>query len=74
MRGDREGLLDSTKWANFIITDLGRQTLAKKPDRIDTAFIFDNADVKHQLLADKQIKTALNIVNPEKSSLTWNTI
>lgn len=35
----KAGLLDSPKRATFIITDLGRQTLAKKPDRIDAKFL-----------------------------------
>lgn len=35
----KAGLLDSPKRAIFIITDLGRQTLAKKPDRIDAKYL-----------------------------------
>lgn len=35
----KAGLLDSPKRATFIITDLGRQTLAKKPDRIDAKYL-----------------------------------
>lgn len=31
----KAGLLDSPKRAAFVITDLGRRTLAKNPDRID---------------------------------------
>ena len=35
----KAGLLDSPKRATFIITDLGRQTLSKKPDRIDAKYL-----------------------------------
>ena len=30
------------------------------------AFIFDNSDTKHDLIADKQIGSSLNIINFEK--------
>lgn len=33
------GLLDSPKRATFVITNLGRQTLAKNPDRVDAKFL-----------------------------------
>lgn len=36
---------------------------------VDGAYIFDNSEVKHDLLADKQIDTLLNIVNIEKFNL-----
>src|SRR5690554_4750351 len=36
---------------------------------VDGAFIFDNSEVKHDLLADKQFSTELNIVNVEKFNL-----
>lgn len=36
---------------------------------VDGAFIFDNSEVKHELLADKQIGAKLNIVNEEKFNL-----
>lgn len=39
---------------------------------VDAAFIFDNSDVKHQLLADKQFNSSLNIVNIEKFNLLKN--
>ena len=35
----KAGLLDSPKRATFVITDLGRQTLAKNPDRIDAKYL-----------------------------------
>lgn len=33
---------------------------------VDGAFIFDNSEQKHELLADKQINSSLNIVNKNK--------
>lgn len=36
---------------------------------VDGAFIFDNSEAKHQLLADKQFDTTLNIVNIDKFNL-----
>ncbi len=36
---------------------------------VDGAFIFDNSEAKHDLLADKQIDCPLNIVNSEKFNL-----
>lgn len=36
---------------------------------VDGAFIFDNSEVKHELLADKQIDTSINIVNIDKFNL-----
>ena len=35
----KAGLLDSPKRATFIITDLGRETLSKNPDRIDAKYL-----------------------------------
>ena len=35
----KAGMLDSPKRATFVITDLGRQTLAKKPDRVDAKYL-----------------------------------
>ena len=35
----KAGLIDSPKRATFIITELGRQALAKNPDRIDTKYL-----------------------------------
>ncbi len=39
---------------------------------VDGAFIFDNSEEKHELLADKQIGTPLNIVNKDKFNLLKN--
>lgn len=39
---------------------------------VDGAFIFDNSEIKHELLADKQIDSELNIVNQEKFNLLKN--
>ena len=39
---------------------------------VDGAFIFDNSEVKHELIADKHLGTSLNIVNPEKFNLLKN--
>lgn len=36
---------------------------------VDGAFIFDNSEAKHQLLADKQFDTSINIVNIDKFNL-----
>ena len=36
---------------------------------VDGAFIFDNSEAKHQLLADKQINSPLNIVHLDKFNL-----
>lgn len=35
----KAGLLNSPKRATFVITDIGRQTLAKNPDRIDAKYL-----------------------------------
>ncbi|MDX9791719.1 MAG: zeta toxin family protein [Candidatus Kapabacteria bacterium] len=39
---------------------------------VDGAFIFDNSEAQHELLADKQIGSELNIVNEEKFNLLKN--
>lgn len=36
---------------------------------VDGAFIFDNSEAKHELIADKQIDESLNIVNIDKFNL-----
>jgi predicted ABC-type ATPase len=36
---------------------------------VDAAFIFDNSEAKHNLLADKQIDTEINIINRVKFKL-----
>jgi predicted ABC-type ATPase len=33
---------------------------------VDEAYIFDNSDVKHELLANKQFNASLKIINSEK--------
>ena len=35
----KAGLLDSPRRATFVITDIGRQTLSKNPDRIDAKYL-----------------------------------
>lgn len=39
---------------------------------VDSAFIFDNSEARHELLADKQIDTSLNIINQDKFNLLKN--
>ncbi len=39
---------------------------------VDGAFIFDNSEAKHELLADKQFGSTVNIVNIEKFNLLKN--
>lgn len=39
---------------------------------VDDAFIFDNSEGKHELLADKQFETSLNIINIDKFNLLKN--
>lgn len=36
---------------------------------VDGAFIFDNSEGKHELIADKQMGTSLNIANKDKFNL-----
>lgn len=36
---------------------------------VDGAFIFDNSEAKHELIADKQFGSSLNIVNNYKFNL-----
>ncbi len=33
---------------------------------VDGAFIFDNSEVKHELIADKQFDSSLNVINKDK--------
>ena len=35
---------------------------------VDGAFIFDNSEAQHELIADKQLENSLNIVNIDKCS------
>ncbi|MDY3317719.1 zeta toxin family protein [Riemerella anatipestifer] len=39
---------------------------------VDGAFIFDNSEVQHKLIADKQIDSSLNIVDIDKFNLLKN--
>lgn len=39
---------------------------------VDGAFIFDNSEVKHELIADKQFDTVMNILNIDKFNLLRN--
>jgi predicted ABC-type ATPase len=39
---------------------------------VDGAFIFDNSEAKHELIADKQISTSLNIINIDKFNILKN--
>lgn len=39
---------------------------------VDGAFIFDNSEAKHELIADKQIDNAMNILNTDKFILLKN--
>lgn len=39
---------------------------------VDGAFIFDNSEAQHELIADKQIDNSLNIVNKDKFNLLKN--
>lgn len=36
---------------------------------VDSGFIFDNSDLKHELIADKQYDSPLNIINQKKFNL-----
>jgi restriction system protein len=38
----KAGLIDSLRRATFAITDLGRQTLAQNPERIDTKYLMQS--------------------------------
>lgn len=39
---------------------------------VDGAFIFDNSEAQHELIADKQIDNSINIVNLDKFNLLKN--
>jgi hypothetical protein len=39
---------------------------------VDGAFIFDNSEAQHELIADKQLENSLNIVNIDKFNLLKN--
>ena len=71
----KAGLLDSPKRATFVITDLGRQTLAKKPDRIDAKYLrqfpafleFQNASRNDNETEEEITTVAINEQTPEES-------
>ncbi len=71
----KAGLLDSPKRATFVITDLGRQTLANKPDRIDAKYLrqfpafleFQNASRNDNETEEEITTVAINEQTPEES-------
>lgn len=71
----KAGLLDSPKRAIFIITDLGRQTLANKPERIDAKYLrqfpafleFINASRNDNDTEEEITTVATNEQTPEES-------
>lgn len=71
----KAGLLDSPKRATFVITDLGQQTLAKKPTRIDAKFLrqfpsfleFQNASRNDNDIEGETTSSAVNDQTPEES-------
>lgn len=71
----KAGLLDSPKRATFIITELGRQTLARNPDRIDTKYLkqfpgfveFQNTSRNSSETEEDEITIENNKQTPEES-------
>ncbi|MCC5931051.1 MAG: restriction endonuclease [Cyclobacteriaceae bacterium] len=71
----KAGLLDSPKRATFVITDLGRQTLSKNPDRIDAKYLrqfpafleFQNASRNGNETEEEIAKTELHEQTPEEN-------
>jgi restriction system protein len=71
----KAGLLDSPKRATFIITDLGRQTLAKNPDRVDAKYLrqfpafleFQNASRNNETEENETAIIENNEQTPEES-------
>ncbi len=71
----KAGLLESPKRASFVITDLGRKTLAKNPDRIDAKYLqqfpafleFQNASRNDNETEDKATNILSNEQTPEES-------
>lgn len=71
----KAGLLDSPKRATFVITDIGRETLAKNPDRIDAKYLrqfapfmeFQNASRSNNEAEDEIVKSESNDLTPEES-------
>ena len=70
----KAGFIDSSKRAIFIITDLGRQTLAGKPERIDAKFLrqfpafleFQNASRNSVVAEEDTSATDVNEETPEE--------
>jgi Restriction endonuclease len=71
----KAGLLDSPKRATFVITDLGKQTLAKKLDRIDAKYLrqfpsfleFQNAFRNDNETEEEITSNAIGEQTPEES-------
>jgi restriction system protein len=71
----KAGLLDSPKRATFIITDLGKQTLSKNPDRIDAKYLrqfpsfleFQNASRNDNETEEETTTTEINEQTPEEN-------
>jgi restriction system protein len=71
----KAGLLESPKRATFVITDLGKQTLAKKLDRIDAKYLrqfpsfleFQNASRNDNETEEEITSTAIGEQTPEES-------
>jgi restriction system protein len=70
----KAGLLDSPKRATFIITELGRQTLTQKPNRIDTKYLrkfpsfldFQNASRNENETEEENTNVVINEQTPEE--------
>lgn len=71
----KAGLLDSPKRATFVITDLGLQTLQKKPDRIDAKYLrqfpafleFQNINRSDNETEEETTSVEPNMQTPEES-------
>ncbi|MBX2916839.1 MAG: restriction endonuclease [Cyclobacteriaceae bacterium] len=71
----KAGLLESPKRATFVITDVGRETLAKNPDRIDAKYLrqfapfmeFQNASRPSNEVEEEIAKSESNDLTPEES-------
>ena len=71
----KAGLLDSPKRATFVITDLGKQTLAKKLDRIDAKYLrqfpsfleFQNASRNDNETEEEVTSNAISEQTPEET-------
>ncbi len=71
----KAGLLDSPKRATFVITDIGRQTLSKNPDRIDAKYLrqfpsfleFQNASRNDSETEEETTEIAVHEQTPEEN-------